>query len=126
MRYVEIDFAGPGPKRVVRLVECEDALVGPQFIDVTERPEITATSWYDTQSGLFVAPPPAAPIVRAREAVEASRLIAYANPISGSDRYFAEAQRESLLGNAEAAEAAKALGMARFAEIQAANPWPAE
>ena len=51
---------------------------------------------------------------------------AYAEPLTGSDRYFAEAQRESLLGNAEAAEAAKTLGLARFAEIQADNPWPAD
>lgn len=61
-----------------------------------------------------------------REQVEAARLRAYADPITGSDRYFAEAQRESLLGNVEAADAAKALGMARFAEIQAEYPWPAE
>lgn len=61
-----------------------------------------------------------------REQVEASRLRAYADPITGSDRYFAEAQRESMLGNPEAAEAAKALGLTRFAEIQAANPWPAD
>lgn len=61
-----------------------------------------------------------------RTEVEAQRLRAYADPITGSDRYFAEAQRESLIGNSEAAEAAKALGLARFAEIQADNPWPAE
>lgn len=60
------------------------------------------------------------------EQVEALRLRAYADPITGSDRYFAEAQRETLLGNAAAADAAKALGMARFAEIQAEYPWPAE
>ena len=67
-----------------------------------------------------VEPPPS------REQIEAARLRAYADPLTGSDRYFAEAQRESLTGNAEASEAAKALGMARFAEIQAENPWPAE
>lgn len=61
-----------------------------------------------------------------RDEIEAARLRAYADPLTGSDRYFAEAQRESLLGNALAAEAAKALGMARFAEIQAEYPWPAE
>lgn len=66
------------------------------------------------------------PVPPSREEVEAARLRAYSDPITGSDRYFAEAQRESLLGNAEAAEAAKALGLARFAEIQADNPWPAE
>lgn len=73
---------------------------------------------------ILIDPPPALPATR--EEVEAQRLRAYADPITGSDRYFAEAQRESLLGNAEAAEAAKALGMARFAEIQAEYPWPAE
>lgn len=71
-----------------------------------------------------LAPNPKMPPTR--EEVESQRLRAYADPITGSDRYFAEAQRESLLGNAEAAEAAKALGLARFAEIQADNPWPAE
>lgn len=70
---------------------------------------------------VLASPPP--PL---REAVEAARLRAYADPLTGSDRYFAEAQRESLLGNGEAAEAAKALGLARFAEIQAEHPWPAE
>lgn len=69
--------------------------------------------------------PPPLPPPTALE-VEAARLRAYADPLIGSDRYFAEAQRESLLGNAEAAEAAKALGLARFAEIQAEYPWPAE
>lgn len=68
--------------------------------------------------------PPAVPPTR--EQVEAQRLRAYADPLVGSDRYFAEAQRESLMGNTEAAEAAKALGMARFAEIQTEYPWPAE
>lgn len=73
---------------------------------------------------ILIDPPAPAPLTRAQ--IEAQRLRAYADPLNGSDRYFAEAQRESLLGNAEAAEVAKALGMARFAEIQAANPWPAE
>lgn len=73
---------------------------------------------------ILIDPPPPAPLTR--EQIEAQRLRAYGDPITGSDRYFAEAQRESLLGNAEAADAAKALGMARFAEIQAEYPWPAE
>lgn len=73
---------------------------------------------------ILIDPPPPPPATR--EQVEASRLVAYADPLTGSDRWFAEAQRESLLGNAEAAEVAKVQGMARFAEIQAAHPWPAE
>ena len=72
----------------------------------------------------LIDPPPPPPATS--EQVEAARLRAYADPLTGSDRYFAEAQRESLLGNAEAADAAKALGLARFAEIQAEYPWPAE
>lgn len=73
---------------------------------------------------ILIDPPPPAPLTRSQ--LEAQRLRAYGDPLNGSDRYFAEAQRESLLGNAKASEAAKALGMARFAEIQADNPWPAE
>lgn len=73
---------------------------------------------------ILIDPPPPAPLTRAQ--IEAARLRAYADPLTGSDRYFAEAQRESLIGNVEAAEAAKALGLARFAEIQAEYPWPAE
>lgn len=72
---------------------------------------------------LLDAPPPPS---LTREQIEARRLRAYADPLAGSDRYFAEAQRETLLGNPEAADAAKALGMARFAEIQAEYPWPTE
>lgn len=62
--------------------------------------------------------------LRTRAEVEALRLRAYAEPITGSDRYFAEAERESLLGNPEKAETAKRLGLERFAEIQAQYPWP--
>lgn len=94
--------------------------------------EEVSTGWVPTglvelssaEQAAHLAPPAVEPITRAQ--VEGLRLRAYADPLTGSDRYFAEAQRESLTGNAEAAEAAKALGMARFAEIQADNPWPAE
>lgn len=82
--------------------------------------DVASGEFYSADQPQAIAPPPT------RDEVERMRLRAYADPITGSDRYFAEAQRESLLGNAEAAEAAKALGMARFAEIQADNPWPAE
>lgn len=59
-----------------------------------------------------------------RVELEHARLRAYADPITGSDRYFAEAQREALLSNSEAAEQAKLQGLRRFAEIQAEYPWP--
>ncbi len=72
-------------------------------------------------TGPMEMPPPQA----SREEIEALRLRAYADPITGSDRYFAEAQRESLMGNAEASAAAKVLGIKRFSEIQAEHRWPA-
>lgn len=68
--------------------------------------------------------PPPRP--RTRDEVEALRLRAYADPITGSDRYFSEAGREGLLGNPGIAEEVKRLGLERFAEIQAQYPWPAD
>jgi hypothetical protein len=96
-----------------------------RYLEVIANPESGKVRSH-TAEGLpiLVDPPPPPPL--SREQVEASRLRAYADPLAGSDRYFAEAQRETLLGNAAAADAAKALGMARFAEIQADNPWPEE
>ncbi|MNS88899.1 hypothetical protein D3C72_1228920 [compost metagenome] len=77
----------------------------------------------DAEVALHLYPEAAAPT---RAMIEAERLRAYADPLTGSDRHFAEAQRESLLGNAENAETAKRLGLERFAEIQAEYPWPDE
>lgn len=77
----------------------------------------------DAAVALHLSPAAAAP---SRAMIEAERLRAYADPLTGSDRYFAEAQRETLLGNAENAETAKRLGLERFAEIQAEYPWPDE
>lgn len=56
--------------------------------------------------------------------VENQRLRAYADPLTGSDRHFSEANRESLLGNTDAAEQARLRGLERFTEIQRENPWP--
>lgn len=57
-----------------------------------------------------------------REEVEALRLRAYADPLTGSDRYFAEAQRMQVMGEPDW-EAVRAAGIARFEEIQALYPW---
>ncbi|EJM20161.1 hypothetical protein PMI21_01063 [Pseudomonas sp. GM18] len=60
-----------------------------------------------------------------REQVEDSRLRAYADPITGSDRYFAEAARiQAMGGTLENVEVARAAGAARSAAIQALYPWP--
>lgn len=64
--------------------------------------------------------PPVAPPTR--EQVEALRLAAYADPVTGSDRYFAEAARMNAMGEA-GADAVIAAGVARYEEIQAEYPW---
>ncbi|MGP5893650.1 hypothetical protein ACTXY8_22690 [Pseudomonas aeruginosa] len=61
-----------------------------------------------------------------REQIEALRLRAYADPLTGSDRYFVEASRLQEIGAAqEEIDVAKAAGANRYAEIQNAYPWPA-
>jgi len=62
-----------------------------------------------------------------RQQVEELRLAAYADPFTGSDRYVSEANRLALIGApASEQEVAKAAAVSRFAEIQAAYPWPTE
>jgi hypothetical protein len=59
-----------------------------------------------------------------REQIEAERLRAYADPINGSDRYFSEAARLQMMGaSEEEIQAARKIGMDRYAEIQASLPW---
>ena len=55
---------------------------------------------------------------------ERRRLKAYANPETGSDRYFAEANRLEAQGFAAEAAAARTAGMTRYDEIKAMHPWP--
>jgi predicted DNA-binding protein (UPF0251 family) len=57
-----------------------------------------------------------------REEVEALRLRAYADPLTGSDRYFAEAQRMQVM-NESGWEAIRAAGVKRFEDIQQEFPW---
>jgi len=72
---------------------------------------------------ILIDPPPPPPPTR--EQIEAQRLRAYADPLTGSDRHFAEAARLQAMGaTAEEVDAAKAAGATRYAEIQAQYPWP--
>lgn len=64
------------------------------------------------------------PIEVLRADVEQQRLSAYANPLTGSDRHFAEAARLEALGDTAGAESARAAGLARYEEIRAEHPWP--
>lgn len=65
--------------------------------------------------------PPPKPL--SREEIEALRLRAYADPVAGSDRFFAEAARMQAVGE-NGWEAVRTQGVTRFAEIQAEYPWP--
>lgn len=77
----------------------------------------------DAEVQAHLNPPPLAPT---REQIEAQRLRAYADQLTGSDRYFAEAARLQAMGAAqEEIDAANAAGANRYAEIQNAYPWPA-
>lgn len=68
-----------------------------------------------------------APIPLTKDQVEAMRLQAYAHPVTGSDRHFAEAVRLQAMAAPQAEiDAAKAAGVARYEAIQAEYPWPTE
>lgn len=60
-----------------------------------------------------------------RHDVEANRLRAYADPLTGSDRYFAEVSRMQAVGEDDWEEVL-AIGVARYQQIQSDNPWPDE
>lgn len=68
-------------------------------------------------------PPPPPPTT---EQVEALRLQAYADPLTGSDRHFAEAARLNTSGDTEGAATATTAGQARYEEIRTENPWPVD
>lgn len=67
-------------------------------------------------------PKPNAPT---RSDIEAGRLIAYADPLTGSDRLFSEVMRMQIMSE-DGYQDVRALAIARFEEIQAKYPWPAE
>lgn len=59
------------------------------------------------------------------EQIEALRLGAYADPVSGSDRYFSEVARlQAMGGAADDIEAARTAGTDRYEAIKAQYPWP--
>ncbi|MBH2034569.1 MAG: hypothetical protein I8H73_17075 [Pseudomonadales bacterium] len=59
------------------------------------------------------------------EEVEALRLQAYANPVTGCDRYFSEVARLQAMGGAAAdIEATRTAGTERYEAIKAQYPWP--
>lgn len=77
MRYVLINLAVAGLQRVIRLLETDVAVQDEGYIDVTDRPEICALSWYDVAIGDFVDAPepgPSEPVVPASVTMRQARL----------------------------------------------------
>ena len=97
----------------------DDCLAPPDgAIEVPNMPEDSRCMW-DFVAGAWSA------FVLTREEVEHLRLRAYADPILGSDRHFAEAMTLQSIGGLQVEiDAARAKGAARYAEIQAEHPWP--
>ncbi len=60
----------------------------------------------------------------ARDDTDRRRLEEYANPTTGSDRFFAEANRLDAQGFPVEAEVARQTGVARYEEIKSRHPWP--
>ena len=67
---------------------------------------------------------PASPSM-SREDVMQARLIAYSDPVTGSDRHFAESSAELASGNIDGATRSKLAGIARRDEIRNTHQWPA-
>jgi len=76
----------------------------------------------DTGYPVLQSPPP---VVMTASDIERLRLTAYADPISGSDRYFNEATRMQLMDEG-GWETIKTAGIVRYQKIQQEYPWPAD
>lgn len=61
-------------------------------------------------------------VAMTKEDVEHARLSAYSDPITGSDRLFAEASRMQLMGE-DGFEAVRESGIARYEKIKELFPW---
>lgn len=124
-KFAVFDESGVRAKQVIEgvndipkgAVPISDAL----FMRMTQE---TDGQWVIDAKGVISKVPfadlPAVPLTR--EQVEAQRLRAYAEPLTGSDRYFAEAQRMQVMGE-EGWEVVRAAGVARFEAIQTLFPW---
>lgn len=75
----------------------------------------------DAKGQITSGPMPAPPPLTVEEN-ERLRLSAYANPLTGSDRYFSEALRMQVMGE-EGWEDVRSAGVIRYKEIQALYPW---
>lgn len=77
----------------------------------------------DNERPILISAPQA--LALTKESVEANRLLAYAHPITGTDRLFSEVLRMQVMGEPEW-EAIRDKAIERFHEIQGQLPWPEE
>lgn len=99
------------------------------LVDITGVIPAPVEGWvYNSATKQFSAPViVTAPVTK--QEIEDLRLIAYAHPITGIDRHFAEVlslQAEGFTATSAEVKEAKAKGLARKAEIQAVYPYPVE
>ncbi|MCH4901275.1 MULTISPECIES: hypothetical protein [unclassified Pseudomonas] len=125
MKYVTFDAAGILDSRLIRGVN--DIPEGALEIDESLWMRITQELdgiWKLDDAGVISkhALPERQPAEYTSEEIESLRLRAYADPITGSDRFFAEAQRMEAMGET-GWEAIRAAGVLRFNEIQQEFPW---
>lgn len=74
----------------------------------------------DKGQPVWIPAPAQAPATTAD--IESSRLRAYADPLTGSDRLFSESMRMQIM-NESGFEEVRARAIARFEEIKAQYPW---
>ena len=99
MRYVQINLDIAGPQQVIRLIETGEGVIEPDYIDVTDQPEVTTSAWYDVESGGFVeAPEPPAPEALTAEQITRRRRAAY---VAESDPLKTEAEYDAMVNEAE-------------------------
>lgn len=93
----------------------------PETVWVSCPSDCTAGMGY--ANGRFSMPVPTAIPPLTRDQIEILRLRAYAHPVTGSDRFFSEATRMNMSGEA-GWEDMKNMGISRHMEIQSEYPWP--
>ncbi|PAA05260.1 hypothetical protein [Pseudomonas fragi] len=125
MKYVTFDGAGVLKSRLIRGVS--DIPEGAVEVDESLWMRITQEVdgvWKRGEDGVISKHPlpEFLPPEYTSEQVEAMRLRAYADPLTGSDRFFAEAQRMEAMGE-PGWQDVRAAGVRRFNEIQTELPW---
>jgi hypothetical protein len=125
MKYVTFDSSGALQRRLIRGVN--DIPEGAVEVDEGLWMRITQEVdgvWRLGEDGVISKRPlpDLQPPEYTSEEIERLRLRAYADPVTGSDRYFAEAQRMETMGE-PGWQDVRAAGVQRFNEIQKEFPW---